>query len=376
MISKDGILPLPAKVEAIVNAPTLKNVQQLRSFLGLTNYYRKFIPNLSSKLQPLNSLLQTNKKWKWTPDCAEAFCEAKLQITSARVLTHYDPSKPITLAADASAYGIGAVISHTFPDRSEHPIAFASRTLSTSECNYVQLEKEALSLIFGVKKYHRYLYGQKITLITDHKPFTTILGPKKGIPSLAAARLQCWAIILSAYNYNICYKSTAEHGNADGLSRLPLPTTTPSIDTTGASTFNIGQVQALPVTSCDIKRATRWDPVLSKVYCCVEDGWPNKIDEELKPFKAKETEISREGGCLFWGIRVIIPKSLQSKVLESLHSNHTGITRMKMIARSHFWWKGLDKAIETLGKACKSCRAPTALLHPWIWPDAPWKRIT
>ena len=211
---------------------------------------------------------------------------------------------------------------------------------------YAQLEKEALSIIFGVKKFHRYLhvYGRKITIITDHKPLTTILGPKKGIPSLAAARLQRWAIILSAYDYDIRYKSTTEHGNADGLSRLPLPTTSPSVDTTAASTFNIGQVQALPVTSEDIARATRCDSVLSKVYQYIGRGWPSQVNEELKPFKERQTELTTEGGCLFWGIRVIIPKKLQHKVLLSLHSAHTGITiRMKAVARSYFWWKGLDK---------------------------------
>ena len=137
IISKEGIQPMPSKVEAIVHAPVPKHVQQLRSFLGLANYYRMFIPNLSTILQPLNSLLQTKKKWDWSADCDKAFRETKQQIISAKVLTHYDPKKPITLATDASAYGIGAVISHTFPDGSEHPIAFGSRSLSSSEYNYM-----------------------------------------------------------------------------------------------------------------------------------------------------------------------------------------------------------------------------------------------
>ena len=146
---------------------------------------------------------------------------------------------------------MGAVV---FPDGSEHLIAFASHTLTASESNYAQQQKEALSLVFGVK-FHRYLYGRKFTLVTDHKPLTTILGPKKGIlPSLAVTRLQRWAVLLSAYD--ICYKSTMDHGDADGLSRLPLPSATPSMDTSGPTTFNSGQIQALPVTFQYIQKAT------------------------------------------------------------------------------------------------------------------------
>lgn len=130
--------------------------------------------------------------------CSKAFQKAKDQITSSEVLTHYDPKLPIYLAADASAYRIGAVISHVLPDGNEKPTSFVSRTVSTSEKKYAQLEKEALSLIFWVKKFHQYLYGRKFTLITDHKPLTAILGSKKGIPSLAATRLQRSALLLSA----------------------------------------------------------------------------------------------------------------------------------------------------------------------------------
>ena len=151
------------------------------------------------------------------------------------------------------------------PDGSEKPIAFASRTLSASEKNYCQLEKEALSLVFGVKKFHQYLYGRKFTLITDHKPPLAILEPKKGIPPLAAARLQHWAILLSAYNYDIHFKSTSTHANADGLSRLPILDTMTADQLVEVSLFNVAQINSLPVTAQQIDRLTISDPCLSKV---------------------------------------------------------------------------------------------------------------
>ena len=122
-------------------------------------------------------------------------------MISSHILTHYNPSHPIQLATDASQYGIGAVLSHVTPDRVEKPIAFASRTwtLSKSERNYSQIEKEGLSLIFCVKKFNQYLYGREFTLITNHKPMTTIFESHKGMPFITAASLQRWAVLLSTY---------------------------------------------------------------------------------------------------------------------------------------------------------------------------------
>ena len=113
-------------MEAIANAPTPTNIQEVHSFFGLLNYYGKFVHNLFTMVQPLNVLIQAGKSWSWTSECAQAFHLAKQQLSSAKVLAHYDPKLPINLTADASAYGVGAVISHVSPDGSEKPIAYAS----------------------------------------------------------------------------------------------------------------------------------------------------------------------------------------------------------------------------------------------------------
>ena len=142
-----------------VDAPTARNIQQLCSFLGLVNYYSKFVPNLASilYLYPLNQLLQKDRKWSWSPDCVKAFQAAKEGLVSSQVLVHYDPSQHIKVDADVSAYGLGAVISHVLPDQLERPIAFASRSLTTSEKNYAQINKEALELVSSVTNFHQYL---------------------------------------------------------------------------------------------------------------------------------------------------------------------------------------------------------------------------
>ena len=179
VIDAEGLHRSPKKVKAIQEAPTPQNQQELRSFLGLLHYYGKFIPNLAIILHPLNELLKKGSSWRWSKECATAFKQAKTQLSSTTILAHYDPKLPLRLAGDASSYGIGAVIAHVLSDGSERPISYASRALSVSERNYAQLEKEALSLVYGVQKFHSYLYGRSFVLYTDHKPLTAILGSNK-----------------------------------------------------------------------------------------------------------------------------------------------------------------------------------------------------
>ena len=376
-VDAQGLHTTDKKVEAVLKAPQPKNVTELRSFLGLLHYYHKFLPNLSSELKPLNRLLKSDINWKWTQECSEAFIKAKKLIGSAPVLAHYDPKLPLKLAGDASAYGTGAVLSHVFPDGGERPVAFASRTLSTSERNYSQIEKEALSLIFGINKFHQYLYGRHFTLVTDHKPLTTLLGPSRSVPPLAAARLQRWALLLSAYSYDIQFKRTYEHSNADGLSRLPLPVQPANL--TEAS-FTIGQIQALPVTAACLVKATRQDPILSQVMQYMQQGWPTQTPAEYKPYRNRCQELSIEGHCLLWGNRVVVPEKLRAHITEELHHNHPGITRMKSLARSYLWWPGLDKALEDCVHRCLPYQSvqnvpAVAPLHPWLWPAHPWQCV-
>ena len=212
-----------------------------------------------------------------------------------------------------------------------------------------------------------------------HWSLTTILNPRKGIPSLAAARLQRWAIILSTYRYEIEFKCTQEHSNADGLSRLPLPNVK-SHKSHAVDVFTVAQLDSLPVTAEQLGQATRNDPILSKVRRFTKSGWPYQVKECLKPYWYRRNEITVEGDCLMWGIRVIVPKKLQESVLKELHRDHQGIAKMKANARSYVWWPGLDKSLEQLARDCQACKStksmPTvAPLHPWVWPSRPWQRL-
>ena len=166
---------------------------------------------------------------------------------------------------------------------------------------------------------------KKFLLVTDHKPLTTLLGPKSGIPTLAAARLQRWALLLAAYQYDIEYRSTTKHANSACLSRLPIHSDKANEEVDEVRLINLLQIESLPMNVDQVRKATRTDPVLSRVLQYVMTGWPDKqITPEITLYFSKRHEITVEDGCLLWGIRVIIPSQLRERVLYELHTGHPG----------------------------------------------------
>ena len=380
-IDAQGLHKSPEKLRAVKETRRPENVTEVRAYLGLVNYYHRFLEHLSTVAAPLHELLHDNKVWKWTPQCETAFQKIKEMICSDKVLCHFDPSLPLNVACDASPFGIGCVLSHMFPDNTERPIAFASRTLNKAETGYSQIDKEALSLYWGVRKFSTYLYGHKFTLVTAHKPLLGIFNPSKALPAMTAARLQRYAVFLSSHQYDIEYKSTKKHLNADALSRLPLAEVdTSEGDGDPIDIFYTTQWENVPVSCEKICTETRRDPVLSQVLDFVMSGhFPNQEDSDLhlKPFLTRKDELNAHQGCLVWGNRVIIPESLRSKVLDEIHSGHVGIVKMKMLSRSYVWWPNLDKDIETMCKTCRGCVSsqnipPAAPVYPWKLPGTPW----
>ncbi|BHF61136.1 hypothetical protein SprV_0100410700 [Sparganum proliferum] len=320
----NGRHPDPENIRAIQRMPAPKNVSQLRSFLGLISYYSAFLPSLHDVRAPLNRLLQKDAPWCWSPDCEKAFAQLKSMLSSDLLLTHCDPTLPIVVAADASNHGVGAVISHTFPDGSEKAIMHASRTLTPAEKNYGQIEKEALALVFAVKKFHKLLYGRHFTLLTDHKPLLSIFGSEKGIPVYSASRLQRWATILLGYDFDIRYCRSTDFGQADALSRLISNQQEPEEDTVIAAISIEDDVRrqlsdairGIPVTAADIRRATGRDPVLRQAITYVQTCWPTTaLAGDLRQLFLRRASLSVVDSCLMFADRVVIPSSLRPTVL-------------------------------------------------------------
>ena len=160
------------------------------------------------------------------------------------------------------------------PSGEERPVAFASRTLSPAERNYSQIDKEALGIVWSLKKFHSYIYGRNFTLVTDHQPLTAIFSPTKHLPAMTAARLQRYAMFLAGYQYNIVFRKTAEHANADGLSRLPLNATktdnaSNTVDDVDA--FHLSQFATLPVTAEQVPQRDKTRHYPSRCIQCSTD---------------------------------------------------------------------------------------------------------
>ena len=379
-VDAEGVHPLPEKVRAIEEAPTPRNVSELKSFLGLLSYYSRFLPNMATLLAPLYRLLRQRERWRWSEEQERAFRKAKELLVSSQLLVHFDPELEIRLACDASDYGIGAVLSHRFPDGSEKPVAFMSRTLNQAEKKYSQIEKEGLACVAGVTRFHSYLYGHHFILQTDHQPLLTLFNEDKSVPQQASNRIQRWAWKLAAYEYTIAFRTSKQHANADAMSRLPLRETRKLSPDLPEVILMMENMDDSPISSHDIAVRTKRDPLMSQVYRYIQEGWPTTYDEELKPYAVRKEELSTQHGCIVWGSRVVIPPSARDPILCELHAGHPGVSRMKALARSFVWWPGLDNAIVERVQQCSVCQMtrdipPKAPLRPWSWPTRPWARI-
>ena len=381
-IDAEGIHPVTEKVRAIQEMPRPKDIKEVQAYLGMINYYSKFLPNMATELAPLYELLRKDTKWHWGKRQETAWKRSKEALLSTKVLVHFNPENEIVVSCDASSIGLGAVLSHRMKDGTEKPVAFVSRTLSKAERNYSQIEKEGLAVVFAVKKFHQYLFGHQFEVYTDHKPLLGLFKEDRQIPPMAAARIQRWALTLAAYEYVLKYREGKQNGNADGLSRLSLPTQESEEETIPGEIMMLwDQMDQMPITARQIKQWTAVDPVLSRILNFVQKGWPERNrDDELRPYFSRKTELSVHDGCILWGSRVVVPPKGRARLLQDLHEGHPGTCKMKGLARSYIWWPKMDSEIEHHVKECGRCQTNRSMpadapLHPWEWPDRPWSRL-
>ena len=218
IIDASGIRPDPDKVSAVVEMSAPNNISELRRFMGMTNQLGKFSHNLAELTQPLRQLLSKRSTWLWGPEQERAFTDVKIELTKPTVLALYNPKAPTKISADASSYGLGAVImQQNGPDWK--PVAYASRSMTETEMRYAQIEKEALATTWACERFSTYILGMKFAIETDHKPLVPLLGSKhlNNLPP----RILRFRLRLARFDYMITHVPGKLLHTADTLSRAP-----------------------------------------------------------------------------------------------------------------------------------------------------------
>ena len=202
-ITATELKPLEKKIRAVREASEPTNTTELKSFIGAVSYYQKLLPGIATVLAPLYELLKKGTPWRWTAGCSSAVVKVKKMLSSSPVLMRYDPTLPLKLVTEASSTGLGAALFQVAPEGMARPISFASRTLTPTEQKYSQVEKEVAGVSFGIKRFPKFLFKRPFTLVVDNRALSRILSPDRELPSLAAARMQRYALQLAAYQYRV-----------------------------------------------------------------------------------------------------------------------------------------------------------------------------
>lgn len=216
IISQEGVKPDPKKIEAVLNFPRPKNAKNIKQFLGLAGYYRRFLNDFSRIAKPLTVLLKKDEPFIWLEEQEKAFVTLRDNLCTEPLLQHPDFTEPFVLTTDASGYAVGGILSQGNIGK-DKPIAYASRLLNKAEQNYSTIEKELLAIVYCVHHFRPYLYGNKFTLVTDHKPLVWLHNVKD-----PTSRLIRWRLKLAEYDYAVIYKAGKTNCNADALSRNPV----------------------------------------------------------------------------------------------------------------------------------------------------------
>ena len=373
IFSAEGMKPDPLKVEAIKNANPPQNSSEVKSFLGMSQYVSRYIQNYADITAPLRNLTKQDTTWKWEEGEQIAFDNVTRALTGDEVMSYFNAEKKTEIVVDASPVGLGAILL-----QEGKVISYASRILTDPETRYSQTEREMLAAVWGVEKFHLFVYGSTFDVITDHKPLLGILPSHKP----TSARMDRWKLRLAPYNCNIVYRPGKDDKNpADFLSRHPN-TRELCDDHVAEDYVNYVCRNAVPkaMTLQEIKRETKVDTAMQALAKAIEnEEWTDPI---VQGFKNIKDELSIYNGIILRGNRIVIPNSLQEKAVDLAHIGHQGIGKTKALIREKVWFSGIDKMVENKIRNCLACQATTTRqetrepVKSTVLPKAPWKEIS
>lgn len=386
--SSKGISADPKKVESIQNASDPKSATELRSLLGLVNYVSRFIPDYSTVTAPLRELTKKNAKWVWSTRHQHALDEVKRRLISSSVMAYFDPNKQTEVVVDAGPEGLGAILAQKEPGTDQvKVVAYASRALSDTETRYSQTEKEALAIVWGCEKFHTYIYGTTFDMITDHKPLELIFNNPNSKPP---ARIERWGLRLQQYSFNVKYRP-GSNNPADYMSRHPVYPTTTKQQRLTEQYVNFLTNHSVPkaINLEEIIEATNKDETLQTAKQLIQSGKWYDIKrtpivgnlDDLKSLEKVRTELTvTSNGLILRGSRIVIPTTLQNRIITLAHEGHQGMSKTKSLLREKVWFPQIDKLVQRQLAQCIPCLAATPErnrepLSMSSLPTGPWEKV-
>lgn len=353
VVDHNGLRVDADKVSAVTQFPTPTNVKAIRRFVGLSAWYKRFIPNFSERIAPLTNLTKKNKKFVWDEATERSFLDLKQCLVTSPILTCPDFSRPFILQTDASQQALGAVLAQEF-DEGERVIAYASRTLNHSEAKFCATELECLAVLWAIKKFRGYLEGAKFTVVTDHASLKWLANLKE-----VSGRLGRWVLQMQSYDFEIVHRSGKSHQVPDALSRA-----VPRLDL-----INVRE------EDCDAWYVRQRDKVIAS-----PKNYPLWKAEGGKLFKYVACKVPQLDSNFEW--KLVVPKGLRKVVLEENHDStaagHLGIFKTKCRIMQSYYWPSMSSDIVNYVRSCEVCqcqkpeqRAPAGLMggrkisRPW-----------
>ncbi|MHB1799638.1 MAG: reverse transcriptase family protein [Vulcanimicrobiaceae bacterium] len=352
VVSRDGVEPDDQKIVAIKNYPIPKKCKDVRAFVGLCNYYRRFVKNFALIATPLYELTPKNANFKWTESCQQAFEELKQRLMSTPILAHPDFTREFILETDASNIGLGAILSQEF-EKGRRVIGYASRVLTPAERNYGTTDREALAVVWGTREYRPYLHGRKFLLITDHEALKYILTYKG-----ASGRQARWCMEMMEYDFKIIHRSGKKHINADALSRAPVSESVNLI---------LGSDRLIEAQARDVE--------IQKIVkeITIKPSSEFQIEQDVLVRRYTPLNSSRRARGIV--TQSVLPASLVYEVIRAFHDEplggHLGFKKTYNKIKERFWWKGMKKDIQHWVNSCMDCamrKSPPNLRPDYLQP--------
>ena len=346
LIGVDGVRPDPKNLKGIEECREPANPREVMTFLGMVDFYRDFIEDVTSLAEPLRKLTRKGIPWEWGWEQDLAFNTLKKTMTEKLRVHLFDPAAPTILTTDASDIGVGAALSQIQKGR-EVPIAFASSSLSPAQRNYSASEREAWAVVWACEHWEKFLVGRPFDLRTDHSALQTMMTARG--TRRESSKFHRWLERLTPFNFKPIYIRGTDNKVADALSRLGARSKAVGVD------LKRNVMGTVSTEAC--AKAMVEDPSLYNLKQYLTNGWPNqgKLSGDLCNLFKERAALTVRNGCVYRDGRIFIPSALRNEVLKDAHKGHPGIVRLKRLLREGVFWPGMAKDAEQWVRGCSGC---------------------